>query len=238
MSAPTKPTAAAILRELHRLRRHCKNLTDEIERLPKMFKTQQHKLALQEKAQKQAQDQITKLKLAAKEKEGKLKANHEQIAKWEKQRNEVTNKKEYDALQVEIAHAKEGCEKIENEILATMEETDKLNARLPEIAAAVKQAKLDVDQFDKTVQDRQAVLNEELQKVLPELKIVETTLPDDVKALYERLVSAMGEDAMSAVHDRNCTACYTGITAQMYNNLLQGFFVPCKSCGRFLYLPE
>jgi uncharacterized protein len=238
MSAPTKPTAAAILRELHRLRRHCKSLTDEIERLPRMFKTQQQKLALQEKAQKQAQDQITKLKVAVKEKELKLKSNHEQIAKWEKQRNEVTSKKEYDALQVEIAHAKEGCEKIENEILATMEETDKLNARLPEIAAAVKQAKQELDSWDKTAKERQAALTEEMQKVQPELKTVEATLPEDIKSHYERLVGAMGEDAMSAVQERNCTACYTSITAQMYNNLLQGFFVPCKNCGRILYLPE
>jgi len=238
MSAPTKTTTVTILRELHRLRRHGKNLSDEIERLPKMFKTQQQKLALQEKMQKQTNDQITKLKVGIKDKELKLKANHDQIAKWEKQRNEATNKKEYDALQVEIAHTKEGCQKLEDEILATMEETDKLNARLPEIAAAIKQAKLDVDQFDKTTKERQGVLNEELQKVLAELKTVEPSLPDDIKQHYERLVGAMGEDSMSAVHDRNCTACYTGITAQMYNNLLQGFFVLCKNCGRILYLPE
>ena len=41
---------------------------------------------------------------------------------------------------------------------------------------------------------------------------------------------------MSGVQGRTCTACYTEITAQNYNDLLQGNFVICQSCGRMLYL--
>jgi predicted nucleic acid-binding Zn-ribbon protein len=232
------PVTAETLRELHRLRRHAKNLQDEIDRLPRLVKTQQAKITLQEKTQKQTQDQLTKLKLTAKDKEGKLKSAHEQIAKWEKQRNEVTNKKEYDALQIEITHAKESCQKLEDEILATLEEQEKLAARLPEIDKALQQAKKELSQSDQIQKEKQAVLTEELNKAQLQIKEIEPALPEDIRQQYERLITQRGEDALSAVNGRTCTACYTEITAQTYNNLLQSMFVQCKSCGRILYLPE
>jgi predicted nucleic acid-binding Zn-ribbon protein len=52
------------------------------------------------------------------------------------------------------------------------------------------------------------------------------------------LVTAKGDDALAAVTGRSCSACYTEITAQNYNELVREQFVPCKSCGRILYLPE
>ena len=65
-------------------------------------------------------------------------------------------------------------------------------------------------------------------------------LPADYhnKPLYDRLVNAKGEDAMSEVLNKVCVACYTEITAQSYNDLIGGKFLLCKSCGRILYLPE
>ena len=59
----------------------------------------------------------------------------------------------------------------------------------------------------------------------------------DMRA-YDRLIASKGEDAMSPVENKNCIACYTGITAQNYHDLVQGKFLLCKSCGRILYLPE
>jgi len=229
---------AATLRELHRLRRHAKNLTDEIERLPRMFKTQETKVKLLEKAHKQTQDQITKLKLNTKDKEGKLKDTHLTIAKYEKQRNEATNKKEYDALQVEITFSKESAQKLEDEILALLEEAEQLAAKGPEQEKAIQQAKQELSQWDKTVRERQGDLGAELQKAQAQIKEAEPALPEDIRQQYDRLVTYRGEDSLSALNGRTCTACYTEITAQMYNNLIQGLFVLCKNCGRILYLPE
>src|SRR5947208_3475117 len=75
-------------------------------------------------------------------------------------------------------------------------------------------------------------------KVQKQLAELEATLADDIKPAYDRLIASKGEDAMSAVENKTCIACYTGITAQNYNDLVQGRFLLCKSCGRILYLPE
>lgn len=231
-------TPAAILRELHRLRRHAKDLKDEIERMPRQLKAQQGKVARQEEAIKQAHEGIKKLKVTASDKEKSLKAKHAEIAKYEKQRNEATAKKEYDALLVEITAAKEACVKLEEAILSGMTEIDEQNARVPELEKLLKQAQLDVVNFDSVCKEKQAEMAKELQKSLDQLKEVEASLADDIRAQYDRQVASRGEDSMSAVNNRTCVACYTGITAQQYNELVQGMFVLCKSCGRVLYLPE
>lgn len=238
MTTPTV-TPGAILRELHRLRRHAKDLQTESERLPRQLNAQKGKVARQEEMLKQAQDGIKKLKVTIHEKETTLKAKHQEIAKREKQRNEnVANKKEYDALGAEIAAAQQLCGQVEDEILIALTQVDEQTARLPELDKALKQAKDEVVNFDATCKKRQGELAEQIEIVRRNIQEVDATLPEDVRAQYQRLVGFKGEDAMALVQDRTCTSCYTSITAQQQNELLQGQFVACKSCGRFLYLAE
>lgn len=231
-------TPAAILRELHRLRRHAKNLQDEIERLPRQLAVQKAKVTRQEDVLKHAQEAIKRLKVANSDKEKSLKAKHQDIAKYEKQRDEAAAKKEYDALQHEITAAQQACQKLEDEILAGILESDEKTAQLPELEKALALAKQEVAQFDQTRQARQVVLNEELARTKQLLTETEAGLPDDVRVSYLRQISARAEDALALVQERTCTACYTAITPQMHGELTRGMFVLCKSCGRILYTPE
>jgi len=231
-------TPAAILRELHRLRRHAKNLQDEIERQPRQLKAMQTKLARQEELQRQAQEGLKKLKVTIHEKEVSLKTKHQEIAKHEKQRDEAKGTKAFDALQSEIATERQACAQFEDQILNGIMETEEKTAQLPEFEKAVKQAKADLGNFDQISQKRVTELKEELGRAQAQLKEVEETLAEDIRALYLRQVAGRGEDALALVQDRNCQACYTSITAQQFNELLQGMFVTCKSCGRILYPGE
>src|SRR5437879_2366805 len=103
---------ATILREIHRLRRHAKDLHSEIDRGPRMLKGQQAKVAKQEEAVHEAHERLKRLKLASHEKEGQLKATLQQISKHEKQLNEAGSKKEYDALRTEIAADQKKCREL------------------------------------------------------------------------------------------------------------------------------
>jgi predicted nucleic acid-binding Zn-ribbon protein len=230
--------SVSILRELHRLRRHAKNLQDEIERLPRLLRAQQARVARQEELLHEAHEILKKKRVATHEKEVSRRAVEEQKAKYEKQRNEATTRKEYDALNAEIAAARGHIAKIEDEILESMIAADEYAARIPELEKELQKAKEECARCEQTSSERQANLQAQLEQVLKELTEVEAKLSEDVRQQYERLVTARSEDAMSAVVNRTCTACYTEITAQSYNNLLLGQFVLCKSCGRILYLPE
>lgn len=229
---------AVILREIHRLRRHAQNLRAEIERGPRMLKAQQHKIAKQEEAVRQAQDGIKKTKVQIHEKETEIKGVQQQIAKYEQQRNQATSKKEYDAFNHEIATARQKVQQLEDRVLELMLDGEQKTAELPELEKAVQQAKQERTQFEQGHQGRVAGLTEQLKQAERELKEAEGGLPADLAKDYQRQVGSRGEDALAAVKDRTCGACYTAITAQDYNDLLQANFVKCKSCGRILYLPQ
>jgi len=229
---------ATILREIHRLRRQAKDLQSELDRGPRLLKAQQSKVARQEEAVREAHDALKRLKMTSHDKEGLLKATLQQIDKHERQLNEAGSKKEYDALKSEIAADKKKCQGLEDEILNCMAEIEEGTARLPELEKAVQQAKGEYAEYEKTFQERLAGLTQQLNQALGAIKDVEATLPADVRPQYDRLVAARGEDAMAAVQNRTCMACYTEITAQSYNDLMLSQFVFCKNCGRALYLPD
>jgi predicted nucleic acid-binding Zn-ribbon protein len=229
---------AAILREIHRLLRFARDLQEQIDRGPKQLKVQQIKISRQEDVQREAQEALKKLKLAVHDKEVTLKGIHTLIAKHQKQLNEATSKKEYDALRVEIASEQAKCAKLEDEILAAMAETEEHAAKLPELEKTVQRAREEYKKLEAGAAERAGALAQQLDETKARLKEIEPSIPAKVQEQYHRIVTAQGADAFAAVVDRNCGACYTGITAQQYTDLLMQNFVACKSCGRMLYLPE
>jgi predicted nucleic acid-binding Zn-ribbon protein len=229
---------AAILREIHRLRRFAKDMKTKIDMGPRTMRTQQGRVTLQQDILRQAQDGLKRLKVATLEKESSHKATLQQIAKYEKQQNEAASNNEYDALQHEIDAARKKVQKLEDEILDAMGQTEEQTAKLPELEKAVQQVRDEVTRFEREQGERQAGFAEQLKQTDRQIADVEATLPVEVRPLYNRLTAAKGEDALAGVNGRTCTACYTEITAQNYNDLAQGSFVACKSCGRMLYLPE
>jgi predicted nucleic acid-binding Zn-ribbon protein len=229
---------AAILREIHRLRRHAKDLQTEIDRGPQALKARQAKVIRQEELLREAQESLKRLKVATHEKEVTLKAKMEQVVKHERQLAESTHKKEYDALKAEVAAEKAAAGKLEDEIIDGLTAIEERAAQLPEMEKAIRQAKEEAARFEGENQARQSRLAEQLTQVDHNLQQVEESLPADVHQDYARMTAARGEEALAGLQGRTCTACYTEVTAQSYNELLQGRFVVCKSCGRMLYLPE
>jgi predicted nucleic acid-binding Zn-ribbon protein len=229
---------ATILREIHRLRRHARDLRGEIERGPRLAKGQQARVARQEELFREGQEGLKRLKVSYHDKEVQLKQTLQQIDKHEMQLNQAGSKKEYDALKSEIAAGRQKCKELEDEILDAMGKIEEDTARLPEQDKAVKQAKQEYAEFEKAQRDREVGLHDQLAQALEQIKQVEASLPQDIRPQYDRLVAARDEDALAPVQNRTCMACYTEITAQAYNDLMLSQFVLCKSCGRALYLPE
>jgi uncharacterized protein len=231
-------TLIPLLRRLHRLNSLARDLRDQLDRFPNQLKAQKAKLVRQEDARREAQEALKRLKVATHEKEVSLRSAQQQIERWEKQLNEVTAKKEYDALQHELAAARQTCQKLEDEILAGMIAADERTAGLPGLDAALKQAQAEFAEFEASAGQRRGDLAGRLDEVIKEIREAEGELPAAARPQYDRLTQAMGADALSPVVGRSCRACMTGITAQEYNDLLVDACVFCKACGRLLYLPE
>jgi predicted nucleic acid-binding Zn-ribbon protein len=227
---------AHILKDIHRLKRHIKDLEAKLEQGPKAHKAHQLKVAGAEEVLHKAHDGMKQLKVRIHEKEVSVKGAQQGIEKLEK--TPISNKKEYDALRAEIATAKGSISKLEDEILETMAELEDKTKVIPVAEKALQKAKDDAAQFEKDHQERLTRWSSERQSALGQLAEVEALLSDDVRAHYDRLVSSKWADAISAVQGRICVTCYTEVTAQMSNELQRGLFVICKNCGRMLYMEE
>jgi len=225
-----------VLREIHRLRRHARDLQEEIDRGPVRLKARRAVAAKGEEAYQAAQDALKKLKVATHENEVTLKATHTQISKYERQLDDVADKKQYDALQHEIAAARQKAVALEDTILEEMSEAEERTAKLPEQLQAAKKAKDDLAAFEREQAERLARLAEQLKAALAELKGVEKNLPEQFVAHYRRMVNAFGADAMAPIQNQACAHCNSQITVQQMHDLETGEFVLCRSCGRALYL--
>jgi uncharacterized protein len=160
------------------------------------------------------------------------------IKKHEKKRDEAGNKKEYDALQLEIKQEKQNISKLEDEILVIMGEIEEMTAKVPTLDKALQQGKLDFAKYQTDQEERLKRFAVDRETALASLAKVEADLPVEIAPFYELEVQRRGEDAMAGVENRTCVACYTEITAQMYNDLVRESYVKCKACGRILYLPD
>ncbi|HZZ80666.1 MAG TPA: C4-type zinc ribbon domain-containing protein [Gemmataceae bacterium] len=230
------PGPAAILKQLHHLRQHAAELEERIASAPRQHTVQQKKLANQEDAFKAAQENLKRMQLDIREKEGSVKATQTQIKKYEKQLDEAANKKEYDTLKSEIASEQAHISKLEDEILNLMGLVEEKTAQLPEAEKTAQKARADFAQFEKDHQERVTRFADEKARAIAELQAIEATLPADVKPQYDRLIAAKGTDSISGVNGRTCSACYTEVTPQMLNELKRDVFLLCKNCGRMLYL--
>ena len=231
-------STAELMREVHRLRRFARDLQEQIDRTPKQILVQKAKLTRLEEAARENQEAIKKLKVAVHEKEVTLKTTHAQIAKHQAQLNAAASKKEYDALQTEIAADRAKCAQLEEESLTAMAESEERTGKIAELDKAAKLAKEEFARFEKDSGARMESLKKQLAETQARLKEVEAGVPPNVRSVFDRIVKGKGADAFAPVEDRGCGACRTEIIAQQYNELLMGAFVVCKSCGRILYLPE
>jgi predicted nucleic acid-binding Zn-ribbon protein len=223
-------------REIHRLRKHARDLQQEIDRGPVQLRARRAVTAKAADAAKAAHDTLKKLKVHTHETEVSLKATHTQIAKYEKQTDEVKDKKQYDALKHEIAAARQKAQALEDEILAGMTEAEEQAAKLPDYDRAAAKAKEDLATFEREQGERMTRLAEQLKTALAELKAVEQAIPEQFVAQYQRMITAFGADSLAAVKDHSCMHCHTHITIQQLHEVDTGEFVTCRSCGRGLYL--
>lgn len=229
-------TVVETFRELHRLRRLARDLEAELADAPRQLAAQQARLAKAEQDLQAAQDGLKHAKVTVSDKEKTLKSTHQQIAKYEKQRESATSKKEFDAFDHEIAHAKQKCAELEDEILAGLSDIDDRTAALPEIERELARVREETLKFQGEAEERRGFLQRELERAKTELAAAEATLPEDIRSHYQRLVASYGAEALAKVENRTCQQCYGSITLQMDRELGAGRFVTCKGCGRALYV--
>lgn len=227
-----------VLKELHRLRKLIRDAHAEIERAPKVLKAHQTRLANQEKALVDAKDALKHRKADVLTGEATIKSLNQSLAKHEKQLDTLTDPRQVEAKQHDIANTKESIAKTEDDVLTALSDVDERTAKIPELEAAVTKAKADFAIYEKDSAERLVRLKEEVKTATAALAAEEAKMPASMRGTYDRLVKAHGADALAVVENQNCAHCRLGVTQQQMSDLLKSTeFHTCRSCGRILYLP-
>ncbi len=228
----------ALFREIHRLRKHIREVKSEIENLPRLKKAHQAKVAKQEAALKDAQEQVKKAKSDNHGREVSLKSTEQQLQKYERQLNDMKSPKEVEAKEHEIATAKAHIGELEDQILNGMGEVEVKVAKVPAFEEQVKKAKAEYATFEAEFNEREERLKGEAKLAAEQLALAEPQIPATTRPIYDRLTKAHGADALAQVgrRDRICSNCLTAVTVQAINELTNGNLTCCNSCGRVVYL--
>jgi predicted nucleic acid-binding Zn-ribbon protein len=215
---------AGALRELHLLHQQLRESRSQLDRGPKQLEARRQNLAKRKTELENAAAMVKRLRMSADQKDLRLKENEEKIAKLRRQLNEAKTNKEYQVLRDQVDADTMACSVLEDEILEKEAEAQKAEAELQE--------------FERALGDSEKRLKDDLAMLERSLTSAEKALPAEVMAEYRRLVATRGADAMASVDGNVCSGCFTSVTPQMHVELRMDQLVPCKSCGRLLYLPN
>jgi uncharacterized protein len=232
MSTPVPTT----LRECHRLRKHLRELKDEIDRGPRVLKAQQQLLANEEAAHKDHFDTIKKLKLKQKEDEGSLKTVEANLDKLGTKAMTVTTMKEMEAVKHETEQATAKKNALEDAILTTMTEIEERTANIPNIEKKWKDAQQEFAEFQAEAKERLERLIEDQKLSEEQLTKHEAQVPADLRDQYQRLVKNYGPEGLAGVRGQVCQQCRSKIGESRVIAIENGQFVMCAVCNRGLYL--
>lgn len=224
-----------ILREIHRLRKFIRDLNSEIERGPRVMKAHQTKLANQEKAVKEAKEDLIKRKAAVRDLENRLRASSDLLVRHQQQLDTLTAPNQVEAKEHDIANTKAIIAQLEDEILTALTEIDERTKQIPELEKQWADGQAQFATYQKEAAIRFESLQVELTQATQNLAQIEASLPAEARSLLTRLVKAYGADALAHAEKGVCSQCHTQLPQQMILDLNSGKLICCHSCGRLLY---
>ncbi|NPV67947.1 MAG: hypothetical protein HPY64_12445 [Anaerolineae bacterium] len=150
----------------------------------------------------------------------------------------VTNPKELQDLQEEVASLRRRHNRLEDSLLEAMIETESAQERFQQAAADLAEARAEADA------SRQALTAEfeQIQQALEPLRQQRSELLRLIDAanleLYKKLYSNKHGQAVAPVEDGACRACGVSQTSATVQLVRQGYkLVRCNNCGRILVMP-
>jgi uncharacterized protein len=227
------------LKDLHELHQRAKALRARLSSGPKTLAARQSTLATRtaelEKERKGLQD----AKVHLKKHEHSVQAIDNKTDDLKTKLNLVKKNEEYKALQNQIAHEAAAKSKIEEEMLVLLEDIETRSAALGKLEADAKRFGGEVAALEQQIDNEAISQKAQLAELETAIVQAEHVIPEDYRVQYRRIVARYGPDALAVCEEGSCLGCYTSLTAQMVNDLMNGAGLSfCLSCGRLLYLAE
>jgi predicted nucleic acid-binding Zn-ribbon protein len=221
------------------LHQRAKALRDRLASGPRTLAARQAALANRQAQLDTAKKALQDSKVQLSKHEHALKSIDSKIDDLKVKLNQVKKNDEYKALQNQIAHDQSAKSKIEEEILLAYDVIETRSAELKKVEEETKKATADVSDVQKQLDEQSLEHKSQLEELESAIIEAEAIIPDDSRDKYRRIVGRYGADALAVCENASCNGCYTSLTPQMINDLINGESLSfCLSCGRLLYLTE
>ncbi len=165
-----------------------------------------------------------------------IQSQEQKINRLKDQMMEAKTNEQYRAFQKEIEYCQNEIRRLEDRVLALMEEAEKLEQNVKVAEAALAEERRRVEQEKQQARARTADDEALLKKLSAERQEVVRELPARIYTAYEKIRAKRGGVAVAEAVDGCCTACHLTLRPQFYQDLRNGDQVMfCESCGRILY---
>ena len=225
-----------LLIELQEQDSKIKDLSADVQRLPKKIAEIEGQLSEHVQKREANQQALVKNQQARRKRENDIAALREKISRYRDQTLDVKTNEQYRALLHEIEFHETEVRKLEDEILAEMIESESLEKTLREseqsLAVERSRAQQEIAATEKKKQEEENKLSD----VRARREEAQQRLAADVYARYERIAALRHGLAVTLASDGACQACHVRLRPQAYNDVKTNQeIVNCESCGRILY---
>jgi predicted nucleic acid-binding Zn-ribbon protein len=148
----------------------------------------------------------------------------------------IRNDKELQALTHEIDSLKETNQRLEGELIGSLEGADTRTARIKELTEAIAKGRADLLAAEKEIADQVEELKSNIAKHRKSREKVAENIEANLLARYQMIFSRRAGVAVALAKSGTCQGCRMRLPPQLYNEIqkhLQIHF--CPNCQRVLY---
>jgi uncharacterized protein len=227
------------LKDLHELHQRAKALRARLSSGPKTLAARQSTLTSRTSELEKERKTLQDAKVHLKKHEHSVQSIDNKTDELKTKLNLVKKNEEYKALQNQIAHEAAAKLKIEEEMLILLEDLETRTASVGKLEAEAKRFGGEVAALEQQIENEAISQKAQLAELETAIVQAEHVIPEEYRVQYRRIVARYGPDALAVCEEGSCLGCYTSLTAQMVNDLMNGAGLSfCLSCGRLLYLAE
>jgi predicted nucleic acid-binding Zn-ribbon protein len=170
--------------------------------------------------------------------DGEIAAFDAQQRRFEQQLLQVTDQKQYEAVQHEIAAVRAKRDVLETEVLERLDAEEREAAARPEKAHVLERAEAEAATLFAKLEAESATLRAELAALDARRAEVAARLAAPARARYEKLRAGRAGRAVAAVTQGACGGCFRGLSpAALQEARRREKLLTCDGCGRLLVLP-
>ena len=218
--------------EIYELKSELSGKPEIIAQFQSAFENSKNKL-------KSLEETAKSLVLKRKEQELNLKSKEDDISKYKTQLSQVKTNKEYTAKLAEIENVKADQSLIEEKILLSYEESDKITKEIEQERKRVAEQEKNFLTKKREIEDSMGQMEDRVKVLESQRKQIIQDVDKNYLSRYEKILSHKEGLAIAPVRGNTCGGCFMNITHQMINALkMHDQLVECEMCLRILYLEE